>query len=140
LERTGRKLNLRKRGSIAILAISVFGCGLFVASIFVLETKYLYVPLGGIALCGILGWVSITPENRAKDDDAKPSLLQIVGKPGIVVRECSPEGKVRIGDVTWSAISYDGATLRVGEKVTVQDMQELKLSVKAKSSTISAHH
>jgi membrane protein implicated in regulation of membrane protease activity len=133
----GRKLNFRKRGSIAILAISVFGCGLFVAFMFVLENTYLHVPLGGIALCGILGWVSITRENGAKDHDVKRSLLKIVGKPGIVVRECSPEGKVRIGDVTWSAISYDGVPLRVGEKVIVQDMRELKLAVKVKPSAMS---
>jgi membrane-bound ClpP family serine protease len=67
-------------------------------------------------------------------------VREIVGKPGIVVRECSPEGKVRIGDVTWSAISYGGEPLRVGERVTVQDMQQLKLAVKAKSSTMSAPH
>jgi membrane protein implicated in regulation of membrane protease activity len=136
----GRKLNIRKRGSTAVLAISVFGCVLFVACIFVLENTYLYVPLAGIALSGILGWFAITHERGAKGDAAKCSVLEIVGKPGIVVRECSPEGKVRIGDVTWSAFSYDGATLRVGEKVTVQDMQELKLAVKAKSSTMSAYH
>ena len=44
------------------------------------------------------------------------------------------------GDVTWSAISHDGITLRVGERITVQDMEELKLTVKAKAPEISAHH
>jgi membrane protein implicated in regulation of membrane protease activity len=122
------------------LAISGFGCGLFVACIFVLQDTYLYGPLGGIALCGILGWVSITRDKGTKSDGAKGSLLEIVGKPGIVVLECSPEGKVRIGDVTWSAISHDGAPLRVGETVTVQDMQELKLTVKAKPCAMSALH
>jgi membrane protein implicated in regulation of membrane protease activity len=62
-----------------------------------------------------------------------------VGKLGIVVWQCSPEGKVRIGDVTWSAISYDGSPLRVGEKVSVQDIQEMKLAVKAIPSAMSLH-
>ena len=134
-----RKLNLRKRGRIAILAISVAGGGIIIVHIFLLEGGFFLTVFAGIALCGILGWVSITRENRAKDDGAKGSVLEIVGKPGIVVRECSPEGKVRIGNVTWSAISYDGAPLRVGEKVTVQDMQEMKLAVKAEPSAMSLH-
>ena len=136
----GRKFNSRKRGGITILAISVAGGGLIIVQIFLLESEFLLTFLTVIALCGVLEWISITHENRAKHHSAKGGVLEIVGKLGIVVRECSPEGKVRIGDVTWSAISYDGATLRVGEKVTVQDMQELKLAVKAKSSTMSAPH
>jgi membrane protein implicated in regulation of membrane protease activity len=136
----GRKFNSRKRGSITILAISVAGGGLIIVQLFLLESEFLLTFFTVIALCGILGWISITRESRARHNSAKGSVVEIVDKPGIVVRECSPEGKVRIGDVTWSAISYDGAPLRVGEKVTVQDMQELKLAVKAKFSTMSAHH
>lgn len=135
----GRKLNLRKTVSIAILAISAAGGGIIIGHIILLAGGFFQTVFAGIALCGILGWISIIRENRAKDNGAKCSILEIMGKPGIVVRECSPEGKVRIGDVTWSAISFDGVPLRVGEKVTVQDMKEMKLTVKAKPSAMSLH-
>jgi membrane-bound serine protease (ClpP class) len=140
LKQMGRSLNLRNRRNIAGLAVSVIGCGFFVASIFVLENISLLVPFIGVSLCGVLGWVSITRENGIKEDGARGAVIEIVGKPGIVVQECSPQGRVRIGDVTWSAISHDGITLRVGERITVQDMEELKLTVKAKAPEISAHH
>jgi membrane-bound serine protease (ClpP class) len=136
----GRRLNLRNRRNIAGLAASVIGCGFFVVSIFLLEGISLLVPFLGASLCGVLGWASITSENKIKEDGARRSVIEIVGKPGIVVQECSPEGRVRIGDVTWSAISHDGITLRVGERITVQDMEELKLTVKGKAPEISAYH
>lgn len=125
---------------MAVLAVSVIGCGFFVAPVFVLENISLVVPFVGVSLCGVLGWVSITRANRIKERGARRPVIEIVGKPGIVVQECSPEGRVRIGDVTWSAISHDGITLRVGERITVEDMEELKLTVKAKAPEISAHH
>jgi membrane protein implicated in regulation of membrane protease activity len=136
----GRRLNVGKRRNIPGLAVSVIGCGFFVASIFVLENLSLLAPFVGVSLCGVLGWVSITRDNRIKEDDQRGTVIEMVGKPGLVVQECSPEGKVRIGDVTWSAISHDGIVLKVGERITVQDMQELKLSVKAKAPEISTHH
>ena len=113
---------------------------MIIGHIILLEGGFFLTVFAGIALCCILGWVSITRENKSKDDGVKDCVLEIVGKLGIVVRECSPEGKVRIGDVTWSAISYDGAPLRVGETVSVQDIQEMKLAVKAKPSAMSLHH
>jgi membrane-bound ClpP family serine protease len=136
----GRKLNLRRMSRVAVLAISVIGGGILVEHIFLLEAGFILTVFAGLTLCGNLGWISITRENRAKNEGAKGSLLEIVGKLGIVVRECSPEGKVRIGDVTWNAISYDGTPLRVGERVTVQDMQNLKLAVKVKPSAMLFHH
>jgi membrane protein implicated in regulation of membrane protease activity len=140
LKQMSRRLTLRKRRNILSLAVSVIGCGFFVASTFILENISLLVPFMGISLCGVLGWVSITRENRIRENVASGTCIEIVGKPGIVVEECSPVGRVRIGDVTWSAISHDGITLRVGERITVQNMQELKLTVKAKAPEISAHH
>jgi membrane protein implicated in regulation of membrane protease activity len=140
LKQMARKLNLRNRRNIAGLAMSVMGCGFFVASIFVLGSISLLVPFLGVSLCGVLGWFSITRENKSKEGGARRAVIEIVGRPGIVVQECSPEGRVRIGDVTWSAVSHDGITLRVGERITVQDMEELKLTVKAKAPEISAHH
>jgi membrane protein implicated in regulation of membrane protease activity len=107
---------------------------------FVLENTFFLVPFAGIAVCGILGWISITHESRAKEDVSRGRFLEIAGKPGIVVQECSPEGKARIGDVTWSAISSNGTTLMVGEEITVQDMRDLKLIIKAKDSAMSVHH
>jgi membrane protein implicated in regulation of membrane protease activity len=136
----GRKLNLRKTGSTAILAISVAGGGIIIGHIFLLGSGSFLTVFAGLALCGILGWISINHGNRAREDRTRGSVLEIVGKLGLVVQECSPEGKVRIGDVTWSAISYDGVPLRVGEKITVQDMRELKLAVKAKPSAMSLNH
>lgn len=135
-----RRFDLGNRRNIAGLAVSIMGCGFFVASIFLLEGISLWVPFMGVSLCGVLGWISTTRKNRIKKDGQKGSVIEIVGKPGIVVQECSPEGRVRIGDVTWSAISHDGITLRVGERITVQDMEDLKLTVKAKAPEISAHH
>jgi membrane-bound serine protease (ClpP class) len=135
----GQKLNLRNKGTIAILAISVAGAGLIIGHVFLLESELFLTFFTVIVLCAILGWIRINRENRTKDDPAKRGVLEILGKPGIVIQECSPEGKVRIGDVTWSAISYDGITLRVGERITVQDLQELKLTVKAEPSSMSAH-
>lgn len=140
LKQMSRRLTLRKRRNILGLAVSVIGCGFFVASIFILENISLLVTFMGISLCGVLGWISLTRENRIRENGASGTCIEIVGKPGIVVEECSPEGRVRIGDVTWSAISHDGITLRVGERITVQDMEELKLTVKAKAPEISAHH
>jgi len=122
------------------VAISVAVAGIIIGHIFLLEGGFFLNVFAAIAPCGTLGWVTITRDNRAKDDGAKASTREILGKPRIVVRECSPEGKVRIGDITWSAISYDGVPLRVGAKVTVQDMQEMKLAVIANPSTMCLHH
>jgi membrane protein implicated in regulation of membrane protease activity len=133
-------LNSTKSDSTAILAISVTGGGIIIGLIFLPEGGLFLAVFAALALCGILWWVSISHQNRAKDNGTKGFVLEIVGKPGIVIRECSLEGKVRIGDVTWSAISYDGSPLRVGEKVTVQDTRELKLAVKAKPSAMSLNH
>ena len=131
---------LKNKRNLAGLAVSVMGCGFFVVPIFIFENVFLFVHLMGVSLCGALGWVSITSENGTTGSRASRTVIEIVGKPGIVVQECSPEGRVRIGDVTWSAVSSDGITLRVGERITVQDMEELKLTVKAKAPEISAHH
>jgi membrane protein implicated in regulation of membrane protease activity len=135
-----RKLTTRRRGSISIPVVFVLGGGLLIVHIFLLETKFPLLLYAIIALCGILMQVSVTRENRVKGDGAQGNAFEIIGKPGIVVQECSPEGKVRIGDGTWSAISHDRKTLRVGEKITIQDIQGPKVTVKREAAAMPTGH
>jgi hypothetical protein len=58
----GRQFNSRKRGSITIVAILVAAGGLIIVQIFLLESEFLLTFFTVIALCGVLGWISIIRE------------------------------------------------------------------------------
>lgn len=56
----------------------------------------------------------------------------LVGRKCTVTEEITPVegGRVKLGDVTWSARSEDGAAIPVGTLVTVQKIQGAKVIVK----------
>lgn len=50
-------------------------------------------------------------------------------KKGVVVKKCDPEGKVRIGNELWNAVSKDGAWIDIEENIIVRDIKDMKLIV-----------
>ena len=63
----------------------------------------------------------------------KTNVDAVIGKACIVTEEiCNIEerGEVRLGGLCWSARAVDGRVIAVGELVTVQEVQGVKLIVK----------
>jgi membrane protein implicated in regulation of membrane protease activity len=53
----------------------------------------------------------------------------MIQKRGIVIKKCAPEGKVRIGNELWTALSIDGTEIDIGEHIFVRDITGMKLIV-----------
>jgi membrane-bound ClpP family serine protease len=53
----------------------------------------------------------------------------MLGKTGVVLSPCCPQGYVRIGSERWRAESLDGAPLNVGQQVVVRRLSGIVLSV-----------
>ena len=81
---------------------------------------------GGLALT--LLWVvrAVYQSRRVGLEPLRPS---IVGMDGTVTGEIAPQGVVRVGNETWTAISEDGTVIRVGEAIRVSQMDGLIVTV-----------
>jgi membrane-bound ClpP family serine protease len=55
--------------------------------------------------------------------------IDIIGQTGTVTNDLDPEGVVRVGNETWTAISIDDTVIPAGEKVVVTGVSELILTV-----------
>jgi len=88
---------------------------------------------GLIAACSTLEILSVWWENRHADEGGTETFFTMVGRRGIVEKECSPEGTVKIGQEIWTAISYNRDTLETGEQIVVKDRQGLRLYVERSS-------
>jgi membrane-bound serine protease (ClpP class) len=59
----------------------------------------------------------------------QPSKPSLEGMTGTVAGELSPQGVVRIGSDTWTAVSEDGSVIEVGEIVKVSEINGLIITV-----------
>jgi len=60
---------------------------------------------------------------------ASPGPLELISKEGIVVKECGPDGTVRLGGELWNAKSLSGSPIDVGETVIVRQVEGLLVLV-----------
>ncbi|MFQ6030321.1 MAG: NfeD family protein, partial [Dehalococcoidia bacterium] len=66
----------------------------------------------------------------SRQSAAEPEVFtDIVGETGTVTSELAPEGVVRIGNETWTAISGDDTVVAIGEPVVVTAVDDLILTV-----------
>jgi len=90
-------------------------------------SKWVIVGMAGILALMMLYVVRVIFQSR------KPSLggpqEPVLGAKGVVTTELSPRGVVQIGNETWSAVSGDGTTIRMGENVRVIGIEGLTLTV-----------
>jgi membrane protein implicated in regulation of membrane protease activity len=56
----------------------------------------------------------------------------MLNRTGFVVKDCNPEGTIKIGAVRWAAESIDGTPIPVGTTVIVRDIEGLRLIVARK--------
>ena len=66
---------------------------------------------------------------KSRRENRTDSSIGLVGEAGVVTRALSPRGVVRVANDTWTAVSYDGEPIEVGEKVWVIDIEGLVLTV-----------
>ncbi len=69
----------------------------------------------------------------SKKDDVKTNVDALIGKSGLVSEKISARsqtGRVRIGGEDWKAISLGGDDIEVGQKVTVEQIEGVKVLVR----------
>lgn len=53
----------------------------------------------------------------------------MISKEGVVIKKCSPKGKVKVGSEIWSALSIDGTEINENDQVKIKDIEGLRLIV-----------
>ena len=76
--------------------------------------QFITLLLGIYALLSIIEVISVA---RAEKERARNFKDSSVGKKGIVLNDCSPEGTVKIGQEIWKALTASGSTLKKGEEI-----------------------
>ena len=78
-----------------------------------------------VSLLYLMGEIYLSRRRRP----AGAGQIDIIGQTGTVTNDLDPEGVVRIGNETWTAISIDDTVIPAGEKVVVTGVSELILTV-----------
>lgn len=70
-------------------------------------------------------------EENLKAREIRPicGIQAMIQKRGIVIKKCDPEGKVKIGNEFWSALTIDGRDMDVGTDVIVRSIEGMKVIV-----------
>ncbi len=79
-----------------------------------------------LALFFLFGMAAVIRAHRRKPETGQEEMIGAVGK---VVEDLDPEGLVKVRGELWKAVSADGSTIKVGEKVRVVRMDGLTLIV-----------
>ncbi len=58
----------------------------------------------------------------------------MIGKTGIVTKECIPEGKIKLSGELWTAKSYHNDHIPEGAEVTIRDVEGLTVFVEKKET------
>jgi membrane protein implicated in regulation of membrane protease activity len=99
-----------------------------------LSSSQMFLLISGlVALSCALEILVVWWENKHKPEIDIGSPFEMVGRHGVVEKECSPEGTVIIGNEIWSAISFNQQSLKPGIDVTIKERQGLKLYVEKAS-------
>ena len=127
-------LNLK---SLIIIIFILIGSGLVEqAGLFSIDKhlrtfQFVTLIMGIYALLCVIEVISVAREERHRAKNLKDSS---VGKKGIVIEDCSPEGTAKIGQEIWKALTACGSTFKKGEEIIILERQGLKLIVKSLSS------
>ena len=57
----------------------------------------------------------------------------MISKTGIVIKKCDPEGRVKIGNETWRALTADKSEIDTGTTVIVRDITGMTLIIEKKT-------
>ncbi|WP_394356111.1 NfeD family protein [Thermococcus stetteri] len=79
-----------------------------------------------LALFFLFGMAAVIRAHRRKPETGREEMIGAIGK---VVEDLDPEGLIKVRGELWKAVSADGSTIKVGEKVRVVRMDGLTLIV-----------
>ena len=104
------------------------GGGVYLVKASTFETLRVAIIVTGVllALFFLFGMAAVVKAYRRKPETGKEELIGEIGR---VVEDLSPEGLVKVRGELWRAISKDGSTIKVGERVKVLDVKGLTLIV-----------
>jgi membrane-bound ClpP family serine protease len=66
---------------------------------------------------------------RKREAGIPAGLVKVVGAGGVALTDCNPEGKVRIGYETWTAIAQSAESIKAGDRVIVSSIRNGKIMV-----------
>ena len=87
---------------------------------------------GALALTFLFVLRTIYQSRRGTQASLVPSF---VGMTGIVTDELDPQGVIRVGSETWTAVSEDGTVIAVGEAVKISQVDGLIVTVFRQADT-----
>ncbi len=94
------------------------------------------VQLSIFAISSILVFFIIRPvviRYLYKQSDLRTNSEALIGKKALVIEDIGPylnPGRVKLGDETWIALSYEGNKIEKGKSVTIIKVEGIKLFVK----------
>lgn len=102
--------------------------GVYLVESSTFETLRIAIIVMGVllALFFLFGMAAVVRAHRRKPETGREELI---GEIGTVVEDLSPEGLIKVRGELWKAVSKDGSTVKVGEKVKVVDVKGLTLIV-----------
>ena len=118
---------------ICVVLAFIFGHALFKLDKKLSTTQFLLVIVLILLFTSIIELVAVWWGNKHKNQNALKSFHDLVGREGTIVEDCNPEGKIKINQEIWNAISKSGLALRSGEKIKVIERQGLQLFVEKTS-------
>jgi membrane-bound ClpP family serine protease len=66
---------------------------------------------------------------RKREAGIPAGLVKFIGASGVALTNCNPEGKIRIGYETWTAIALPSTYVKAGDKVIVNTVRKGKLII-----------
>lgn len=126
--------NRKRRIILLIIAACVtiaiiFGRLLFELDKHLSTSQFLFAVLIVYLFISIFEIIAIWWDDKHKDPKAFKANYDLIGKTGAVLKDCAPDGKVKIDNEIWNAKSKYGDTLIRDEKILVIDRQGLKLII-----------
>ena len=99
--------------------------------------RWLVGGTGAVSVLALVYFVRTTVQSRRAGLPAAASL--IVGRIGTVTDTLHPRGVVRVTNETWTAVSQDGNVIQIGERILVNDVQGLVLTVSRSEQSDSSN-
>ena len=104
------------------------GGGVYLVSASTFETLRVAIIVTGVllALFFLFGMAAVVRAHRRKPETGREELIGEVGK---VIEDLNPEGVIKVRGELWKAVSKDGSTIKVGERVRILEVRGLTLIV-----------
>jgi membrane protein implicated in regulation of membrane protease activity len=125
---------MTKKARISVLVFCLIlgiagGIGLILIEKHLSRIQVFALIAGIVALVSVIEIIAIVLEEKHEVSQSSRGSFEMVGRRGLVLKQCSPEGTVKIGSEIWTAVIANGTTLREGEEIIVTGRQGLKLLV-----------